>query len=272
MNVEDVCQSEVVTIPPSAGLTAAARSTIFPAEGSVAMKASDVMTRTPVTTSPDAPLEDAVNLMLQTRVSGLPVVDAKGAVVGILTEGDLLRRVELGTARLRAGWLATFLAPGRAARGYVRTHGRKVSEVMTTDVVSASVDTPLSEIVALMETQQIKRLPVLQKGRLIGIVSRADLLRALAQLMPDRRVVATSDVDLRKRVLAEIAKHRWAPRANVDATVEDGVVELRGAVTDDQERVGLRVVAENTPGVRAVHDRLIWVEPVSGTVIGAPKA
>ena len=236
------------------------------------MKVSDVMTRTPVTTGPDESLEDAVNLMLKTRVSGLPVVDAKGAVVGILTEGDLLRRVELGTARHPAGWLATFLAPGRAARDYIRTHGRKVGEIMTTDVVSASADTPLSEVVALMETQQIKRLPVLEKGRLIGIVSRADLLRALTRLLPDRCVVATSDVELRKRVLAEVAKHPWAPRANVDATVEDGVVELRGAVTDDQERVGLRVVAENTPGVRAVHDRLIWVEAVSGTVIEAPKA
>lgn len=231
------------------------------------MKVSDVMTRAPVTTSPDASLEDAVNLMVRMRVSGLPVVDAKGAVVGILTEGDLLRRVELGTAGQRAGWLSSFLAPGRAAHDYVRTHGRRVGEIMTRGVVSISADAPLSEVVALMETQQVKRLPVLQKGRLIGIVSRADLLRALAQLLPDRRVVATSDLELRKRVLAEIGKHRWAPRANIDATVENGVVELRGAVTDDQERLGLRVIAENTPGVRGVHDRLIWVDPVSGAVV-----
>jgi CBS-domain-containing membrane protein len=142
---------------------------------------------------------------------------------------------------------------------------------MTTDVVSTSSDAPLSEVVALMEAQQIKRLPVLQKGRLIGIVSRADLLRALTQLLPDQRAVSASDVDIRKRVLAEIDKHSWAPRVNINAAVENGVVELRGAVTDDRERLGLRVIAENTPGVRGVRDRLIWVEPVSGTVIEAPK-
>jgi CBS domain-containing protein len=235
------------------------------------MKVSDVMTRAPVTTSPDASLEAAANLMVRTRVSGLAVVDPNGAVVGILTEGDLLRRVELGTAGHRPGWLSSFLAPGRAAHEYVRTHGRKVSEIMTTDVVSTSSDAPLSEVVALMEAQQIKRLPVLQKGRLIGIVSRADLLRALTQLLPDQRAVSASDVDIRKRVLAEIDKHSWAPRVNINAAVENGVVELRGAVTDDRERLGLRVIAENTPGVRGVRDRLIWVEPVSGTVIEAPK-
>jgi CBS domain-containing protein len=235
------------------------------------MKVSDIMTRTPVTTSPDASLEDAANLMVRTHVSGLPVVDAKGAVVGMITEGDLLRRVELGTAGREAGWLAAFLAPGRAAHDFVRTHGQKVREVMTGDVISTSADAPLSEVVALMEAQQIKRLPVLQEGHLIGIVSRADLLRALAQLLPERRVVAISDVELRKRVLAEIDKHPWAPRFNVDCTAENGIVELRGAVTDDQERIGLRVIAENTPGVRGVHDRLIWVEPVSGAIIEAPK-
>jgi CBS domain-containing protein len=120
-------------------------------------------------------VEDAANLMLKTRVSGLPVVDANGAVVGIITEGDLLRRVELGTAGPRAGRLWSFLAPGRAADDFVCTHGRRVGEVMTSEVVSTCADTSLSEIVALMEARQIKRLPVLHRGRLIGIVSRADL-------------------------------------------------------------------------------------------------
>ena len=235
------------------------------------MKVADIMTRAPVTTSPDASLEAAANLMVRTRVSGLPVVDANGAIVGILTEGDLLRRVELGTAGHRPGWFSSFLAPGRTAHEYVRTHGRKVSEIMTTDVVSTSSDAPLSEVVALMEAQQVKRLPVLQKGQLIGIVSRADLLRALTQLLPDRSAVAAADVDIRKRILAEIDKHSWAPRFNINAAVKNGIVELRGAVTDDRQRVGLRVIAENTPGVKGVRDRLIWVEPVSGTVIEAPK-
>jgi CBS domain-containing protein len=235
------------------------------------MKVSDVMTHAPTTTDPGASLEEAANLMVRMRVSGLPVVDAKGTVVGILTEGDLLRRVELGTAGRHPGWFASLVAPGRAAHDYVRSHGRTVSEVMTRDVVSTSSDAPLSEVVALMEAQQVKRLPVLKKGRLIGIVSRADLLRAFTQLLPARHVAATSDVKLRRHLLAEIDKHTWAPRANINVTVENGVVELRGAVSDDQERLGLRVIAENTPGVRGVRDRLIWVEPVSGTVIETPK-
>jgi CBS domain-containing protein len=235
------------------------------------MKVSDVMTSAPVTTSPDASLEDAVSLMVKTRVSGLPVVDSKGALIGIITEGDLLRRVELGTLRAPAGRLAAFLTPGRAAHDFVHTHGQRVGEVMTGEVISTTADTPLSEVVALMETRQVKRLPVVHRGRLIGIVSRADLLRALAKLLSERRVVSISDVDLRKRVLAEIDKQRWATRANLDITVENGIVELRGAVTDDRERLGLRVIVENTPGVKDVHDRLIWVEPLSGTVLEAPK-
>ncbi len=235
------------------------------------MKVSDVMTRTLVTTRPEASLEDAVNLMVEARVSGLPVVDSEGALIGIITEGDLLRRGELGTSGPRAGRLASFFAPGRAAHDFVRTHGHRVGEVMTGSVISTTPDASLSEAVALMETRQIKRVPVLQRGHLIGIVSRADLLRALAQLLSERRTVAISDVDLRKRVLAEIGGYRWAPRANVDVTVENGVVELRGAVSDDRERLGLRVIVENTPGVKGVHDRLIWVEPLSATVIEAPK-
>jgi CBS domain-containing protein len=216
-------------------------------------------------------LAHAANLMIKSRVSGLPVVDVKGAVIGMITQGDLLRRVELGTVGRGPGWLASFFAPGRVAHDYVRTHGRSVREVMTSEVISTCADAPLSEVVELMESQQIKRLPVLQKGHLIGIVSRADLLRALAQLLPERRVIAISDVYLRKRVLAEIAKHSWAPRNNIDVKVENGVVELWGVVTDDRERVGLRVIAENTPGVKSVHDGLIWVEPVSGAVIEMSK-
>ena len=235
------------------------------------MKVSDVMTHTPVTTTPSASIEEAANIMVRMRVSGLPVVDATGAVVGMLTEGDLLRRVELGTTGRRPGWLSSFLAPGRVAHDYVRTHGRTVSEVMTRSVISISPESPLAEVVAVMDAQQVKRLPVLKKGRLIGIISRFDLLRALTQLLAVHHVVATSDAELRRRVLAEIDKHPWAPRVNINATVENGVVELRGAVTDDRERVGLRVIAENTPGVKGVRDRLIWVEPMSGTVIEAPQ-
>jgi CBS domain-containing protein len=235
------------------------------------MKVWDVMTHTPITVRADASLAEAADLMVSNRVSGLPVVDSAGTVVGMITEGDLIRRAELGTTGRRSGWLSSFLSPGRAAQEYVHTHALRVREIMTNEVLSVSPEMPLAEVVEVMESQQVKRLPVLEEGQLVGIVSRADLLRALAQLLPARQVEAISDTELRKRVLAEIDKHPWVPRLNVDATVKNGIVELRGAVTDDRERAGLRVIAENTPGVRGVHDRLIWVEPISGTVIEAPK-
>lgn len=236
------------------------------------MKVSDVMTQRLFIVPPEASLAEAASLMLANRISGLPVVDAAGTLIGMLTEGDLIRRAELGTAGRAAGRLSVFLAPGRAAHDYIRTHALKVREVMTDEVVSISPDAPLTDVVQIMESQQVKRLPVLADGRLVGIVSRADLLRALTHLLPERTVTAIADVELRKRVLAEIDKQPWAPRACIDATVKDGIVELRGAVTDDRERAGLRVIAENTPGVRAVHDRLIWIEPYSGAVIQVPRS
>jgi CBS domain-containing protein len=154
------------------------------------MKVSDVMTRIPVTVSPDTSLEDAANLMVRTRVSGLPVVDLEGVVVGMITEGDLLRRVELGTAGRSPGWLTALLGPGRTAHDYVRTHVCRIGEIMTSNVISTSPDAPLSEVVSVMENQQIKRLPVLQKDRLIGIISRADLLRVLARLLSEQHATA----------------------------------------------------------------------------------
>lgn len=235
------------------------------------MKVADFMSTTPITVTADVGLEAAARLMVDHRVSGLPVVDGAGGVIGMITEGDLIRRVELGTAGRPAGWLSGLFSPGRSAREFVSTHGTRVGEVMSGEVVSVSPEATLAEVVALMDTHQVKRLPVLQAGRLVGIISRADLLRALAQLLGEQHVEAISDIELRKRVLAKIAEQAWAPCATVDATVKDGVVELRGAVSDDRERVGLRVIAENTPGVRQVHDRLVWVEPFSGTVIEVPS-
>jgi CBS domain-containing protein len=231
------------------------------------MKVADIMTRTPLAVRMDATLLEAATIMVQSRVSGLPVIDEEGSLVGMISEGDLIRRAELGTTGRPASRLLTFLSPGRVAHDYVRTHGLSVSEVMSGNVIWVSPDASLADVAEAMETHQVKRLPVMKDGRLIGIVSRADLLRVLVQLLGEREVPAISDIEIRSRVLAEIEKEKWAPRTNVDATVKDGIVELRGAVTDDRERVGLRVICENTPGVRGVHDRLIWLEPLSGAVI-----
>jgi CBS domain-containing protein len=231
------------------------------------MQVSDIMTRGAVTVTADSTIETAARLMLSHRVSGLPVVDSAGAIIGMVTEGDLLRRVEIGTEVRHGRWLELLLGPGRLARDYVRSHARKVDEVMTREVASIGPETPLAEAVMLMEQWHVKRLPVVDRGRLVGILSRANLLSALLELLAAPMPGAGSDREIRARVLAEIDKQRWAPRASIDVAVADGVVELRGAVTDERERMALRVAAENVPGVKGLRDHLVWVDLVSGTVV-----
>ena len=234
------------------------------------MNASDIMTRDILSVGPDAAIAEAIRLMLDNRISGLPVLDETGRLVGILTEGDLLRRGETGTERHRPRWLEILMGPGRLAEEYVRTHGRRIAEVMTRDPVSVSPDTPLQEIVALMERHRIKRVPVLDGDVAVGILSRADLLRGLAGVLAEAPAAAASDEEIRERILAELARAAWVPRDGIAITVENGVVDLNGVILDEKERAALRVAAENVPGVRTVEDHLVWVEPVSGTVIDAP--
>jgi len=236
------------------------------------MIAAEVMSRKVVSVSPDATITAAIRLMLDHQISGLPVVDAAGKLLGILTEGDLLRRAETGTERHRPRWLEILMGPGRLAGEYVRTHGRKVEEIMTRDLVSVTPDTPLDEIVALMERRRIKRVPVLDGDSPVGIVSRADLLRALARTLEERPRPAAGDDEIRERILAELANVSWVPRDGLAITVADGIVRLDGVILDEKERDALRVAAENVPGVRAVEDRLVWVEPMSGTIIDAPQS
>jgi CBS domain-containing protein len=231
------------------------------------MNALDVMTRKVLTVGRNASVVEAIRLMLVNRVSGLPVVDDAGKLVGILTEGDFLRRSETGTERHRPRWLEILMGPGRMAGEYVRTHGRKVEEIMTRDVVSVTEDTPLDEVVQLMERRRIKRVPVLDTDSLVGIISRADLLRALMRALDAHPAQTTSDDEIRERILAELSKAAWVPREGLAITVADGVVDLNGVILDEKEREALRVAAENVPGVKAVEDHLVWVEPVSGTVI-----
>ena len=242
------------------------------------MKVSDIMTHPVITVTPETTVAEAAELMIGHRISGLPVVDAAGGVVGIVTEGDLLRRAETGTERRRARWLEFLIAPGRLASEYAHANGRRVGEVMTDTVLSVAPDDPVADIIELMERRRIKRVPVItqgtalgtDQGRLVGIVSRANLVWALVRNLPrSDDPHPASDREIRDQILAEIAKQPWGPRASVDVRVENGVVELRGAVTDDRERPALRVLAENVPGVKEVRDRLTWVEPLSGFVVPA---
>lgn len=234
------------------------------------MKASDVMTRNVITVERETSVADAIRLMLDNSVSGLPVLD-DGKVVGILTEGDLLRRSETGTEKQRPRWLEILMGPGRMAGEYVRTHGRKVEAIMTTDVISVAGDTALDEVVGLMERHRIKRVPVLEGDVLVGVVSRLDLLRALLRAIEAQHSEQHGDDDIREQILAELANAAWVPRDGLSISVKDGVVDLNGVILEEKERQALRVVAENVPGVRAVEDHLVWIEPVSGTVIDPPQ-
>jgi CBS domain-containing protein len=231
------------------------------------MKAKDVMTSPVVSIEPDASIWQAVRIMLQRHISGLPVIDQKGALVGIVTEGDFLRRAETGTQRRRPRWLEYLIGPGRLADEYTRAHGRKVSEIMTAEPLTITEDTPLDEIVRLMEKRQIKRLPVVRDEHVVGIVSRANLVHALASFARDIRPASAGDQGIRDRILAELASQSWAPVALVDVIVRDGVVELWGMITDERERKAIVVAAENAPGVKAVNDHLAWVDAISGMVL-----
>jgi CBS domain-containing protein len=235
------------------------------------MKAKDVMTLNVVSVQPQAAVMQAVRIMLQRKISGLPVVDDVGRLVGILTEGDLLRRVETGTQKQRPRWLEFLLGPGRLATEYVQTHGRRVEEVMTHDPVTVTEETSLEDVVRTMEKHRIKRVPVMRGERLVGLISRANLLHALASVSRQVGAGSVGDADIRGRLLAELQKERWAPVGALDVIVRDGVVELWGTITDERQREALIVAAENTPGVKEVRDHMAWIDTSSAMVFYPPE-
>lgn len=224
------------------------------------MKAADVMTRRVITIHDDAPVDEAARLMLQDNISGLPVVDHAGKLVGIVTEGDLLRRVEAGTEIRRPHWLELMMDPGVLATEYVRAHGRRVSEIMTRSVITVAEDAELEGIVLLMEKLGVKRVVVTRGEGLVGIVSRSNLLQALAKIGPEAGPAPASDDSIRQRILAEMEALAWMPSASVNPVVRFGVVDLHGFIFDERERAALMVLAENVPGVSAVRDRLIRIK------------
>lgn len=233
------------------------------------MNAKDVMTRDVISIQPHATVLQAARLMLQHHISGLPVIDKSGALVGVLSEGDFLRRRETATERRHSRWLEFLMGPGRIAAEYTHSHGSKVSEVMTADVQTVSEDAPLEEIVELMEHHRIKRVPVLRGDIVVGIVTRSNLMHAMVSIARKTQPPATSDAAIRDRMLAEMKNQQWAPAATTNVVVRDGVLELWGVIVDERQRAALKVVAENIPGVKAVKDHLVWVEPMSGMTLEA---
>ena len=231
------------------------------------MKAKDVMTSPVVSVEPDASIWQAVRIMLQRHISGLPVIDQHGRLVGIVSEGDFLRRAETGTQRRSPSWLEFLVGPGRLADEYTRTHGRKVREVMTPDPLTVREETPLDEVVRTMEKRRIKRLPVVRGDKVLGIVTRANLVHALAGVARELKPTAVSDREIRERLLKELASEPWAPVGLIDVSVRDGAVELWGTITEERQRQALVAAAENVPGVRSVKEHLGWVDVMSGMVL-----
>ena len=236
------------------------------------MIVSDVMTRRVLSVGPDDTVENAANLMLRHGISGLFVVDAKGTLAGVVTEGDLLRRDEIGTERHRPWWLRVLVSPGKQALDFTRTHGRKVSDIMTPEVICVAIDTPLEVVVETMEKQRIKRVAVTENGHMVGVVARSDLLRALLSREREKQAPATQDDDrtIRANILAALEAASWAPMTTLNVTVASGVVDVWGTITNPDERRAICVIAENVAGVKEVHDHLVYVEPYSGTVIESP--
>lgn len=221
------------------------------------MHAMDVMTSEVVTIDPDATVQAAARLMAERGISALPVVDRMKRVIGIVSEGDLLHRAETGTERRRAWWLDRLAATNELAGDYVKSHSGTVEDIMTRDVVSVIDTTPIADIAILLETHRIKRVPVLRDGRLVGIVSRANLVRALAMTIDETPSPAeTTDRRIRERLLAELRGQRWAEVAPGNVTVKDGVVHLWSSYLSDRERRALVVAAESVPGVRRVEDHM----------------
>jgi CBS domain-containing protein len=234
------------------------------------MIVADVMTRNCITIAPDATVQEAANLMLDRHISGLFVVDKAGELAGVVTEGDLLRRDELGTQRNRPWWLRLLASPARQAEDFTRANGRHVRDVMTTDVLSIAQDAPLPDVVAAMEKNRIKRLPVTADGKVIGVVSRSDLLRALITRARTAEPLATDDRSMRTAILNALEAQSWAPTTTLNVTVSDAVADVWGTITNEEERRAIHVLVENTPGVKTVHDHLVYVEPYTGMVIDTP--
>lgn len=232
------------------------------------MRAHQIMTRSVVTVRPDATILEAANTMLQHHVSGLPVVDAAGKLVGIVSEGDFIRRGEIGTQKKRSRWLSFLM--GTDATQYVREHGRKVSEVMTHDPLTIAEDATLEEIVNAMEANGIKRMPVMRDGKLVGIVSRANLLHAVASLAREIPDPTADDDHIRSRIIQALEKHDWSP-FGLNVIVRDGIVHLSGVITDEESRQAAVVATENVAGVKKVHDHLSWVDVMSGMYLQSPE-
>ena len=226
------------------------------------MQAKDIMTTNVVTVTPETGVDEIARLLLQRRISAVPVVDANVAIVGIVSEGDLMRRPETETERHRSWWLGLLASREEQAEAYIKTHGTHAGDVMTRNVVTVSEETSVGEIAHILEQRRIKRVPVVRDGKVVGIISRANLLHGLAaQKDKIATVPSADDRSVREQVTAVLNDQGWVTHGGLNVIVNDGVVELWGWVESEQERKALKMAAEGVAGVREVQDHLGRVAP-----------
>jgi CBS domain-containing protein len=220
------------------------------------MLARDVMTENVITAPEDATVAEVAQLMARHGISAVPVVDRAGRVVGMVSEGDLLHRAETGTERRRAWWLDLLTSTDQLARDYVKSHAETVKEVMTRDVLSVTEETPVADIAVLLESNGIKRVPVVRGGKLAGIVSRANLVQALAMTVTEPAPGSADDRAIRDKLLAELRAQRWAEVAPANITVKDGVVHFWNSYASENEKRALLAAAHAIPEVRRIEDHM----------------
>ena len=230
------------------------------------MKAADIMVSSVIAVGPDCSVQDVAETLLENRISAVPVVSNGGDLVGIVSEGDLIRRTEIDTERRRSRWLALLIGTQPLAAEFVKSHAGRVADVMTRDVIVATPDTPLRHFAALLEKNGIKRVPIVSNGKLVGIISRANLVQALASARKEiKAAAATSDRMIREELMSRLRAEPWARTSRLNVIVHDGTVELWGRVRSRAENQAIRLAAELTPGVRAINDNLI-VESITSAV------
>ena len=231
------------------------------------MRAKDIMVTTVTTVGPETSVRDVAKVLLANRISAVPVIDDQGRLVGIISEGDLVRRTELGTHHRRSWWLELISGINKEAlaKRFLKSHGRKVRDVMTTNVVTAKPTTLLRDIATVLEKNRIKRVPIVVKGQVVGIVSRANIIQALAGLREEPERTTTSDSIIRKKVMKQIKSGKWSKGSLLNLTVHDGKVRLWGVVDSEAEKQAVRVAAELVEGVKAVENNVTVLPFVAGS-------
>jgi CBS domain-containing protein len=228
------------------------------------MKAADVMGVNVVTAKPDWSVQQVAMVLLEKGIGGLPVVDKDGQVVGMVSESDLMRRADCGTGHRHSWWLRILMGRDGLAQEYIKEHGRKVADVMTRPVITAAPSTPLREIAELLERNKIKRVPIVSNGKLVGVVSRANVVQAVAACLRNENATNQTDATLRETILARLKDEPWAQTSLINVTVNQGTADLWGIAESEDQKNALRVAAEVTPGVKAVNNNLL-VRQVAST-------